>query len=221
MTESKTAHFARLARAAAQPLAEAEMRIALVTGQMWLDASPLSEAQRAFLEEAAAPGMEAASNGFPFDPYDTGAFRPRPLLDASLANARQYLWARTDQRYARLAASVLQRLFGSTRHVLVLVAVSCGLAIIAAAWRFLRIPYGLTVRLLAFGPAGPSPRGLEVKSVCGTRDLWSGALYDGPRATLITCDHMEYWSSREARGIAAAFARAAVANSISDSDLRS
>jgi hypothetical protein len=221
MIESKEEHFARLARTAAQPLAEAEMRIALITGQMWLGASPLSEAQRTFLGEAATPGMEIVPSGFPFDPCDTVAFRLRPLLGASLANARQYVWARTDPRYARLAASVLQRLFGSTRRTLVLVAGSCGLAIIAAASGFLRIPSGLTVRLLAFGPAGPSPRGLELKSVCGTRDLWSGALYDGPRATLITCDHMEYWSSREARGIAAAFARAAVSNSISDSDLRS
>lgn len=210
MIESKAAHFARLARVAAQPLAAAEMRIALITGQIWLEASPLSEAQRSFLEEAAAPGMEVVPNGFPFDPYETSAFRPRRLLDASMANARQYVWARTDERYAVLAASVLQRLMGSTRRVLVLVSGSCGLAITAAASPFLRIPAGLSVKLLAFGPAGLPPRGLEVKSVRGTRDLWSQVLYHGPRATLISCDHLEYWRSREARAIAAAFAQAAV-----------
>src|SRR5262245_54603125 len=94
MIESKAAHLARLARAAGRPLAVSDTRIALVTGQIWLDASPLSEAQRAFLEAAATPGMEFAPNGFPFDPDDMGAFRPRPLLAASLANARQYVWAR-------------------------------------------------------------------------------------------------------------------------------
>jgi hypothetical protein len=210
MIESKAAHFARLGRAAAQPLAAAEMRIALITGQMWLDASPLSADQRAFLAAAAAPGMEMVSNGFPFDPYDTAPFRPRPLLAASLANARQYIWARTDWRYAGLAASVLQRLLGSTRRVLVLVAGSCGLAITAAASPFLRIPPGLTVRLLAFGPAGLPPRGLEITSVCGTRDLWSRAFYRGPREPPISCGHLEYWKSCEARAIAASFTQAAV-----------
>jgi hypothetical protein len=202
---TKSAHFARLQRAASSPLPSVRMRIALLTGQSRLDASPLSEAQRTFLSGVAAPGMEIASSGFPFDPSEAHVHGPPNLLTASLANARQFVWARSDDRYAELGARVLQRLLDSTQQVLVLIAGSCGLAIAAASAPLLKTPAGLRVGLLAFGPAGSAPPDVAFQAVQGRRDSWSRALYRGPAPALIDCGHMDYWESREARAIAAAF----------------
>src|SRR5262245_36362238 len=148
---SKPRHFARLEQAVQRPLPIAAMRVALLTGQSDLEGSALSPAQRAFLDAIAVPGMAVTSIGFPFDPAEDSRHEMPARWRASLANARQYVWAATNARYRALSAAALQRLIDATRSVLVLVTGSCGLAIASGAASRLTIPDQLRIGILAFG----------------------------------------------------------------------
>lgn len=201
---TKAVHLARLHAAAAAPLARAETRVAILTGQVRLDTSPLSAAQLAFLDAVATPGMDIIRTGFPYEAGENASFEMPPMPQAALVNARQYLWAHHDARYRDLARASLQRLVAATDRALVLITGSCGLAILNAA----RLEAS-RLHVLALGPAGSAPRTHAFRAVQGKGDAWSHVLYRGPAPTRIACGHMDYWAAPEASAIAREFVHTA------------
>ena len=206
----KAGHFDRLG-AAVPAMAVVDRRLAILTGQSDLSQNPLSPDQRRFLAEIAPPDVDQVLTGFPFaDDQGVGAARPS-LFAASIANARQYLWSLGDARYRALAARAVSRLLGATRKDLILVTGSCGLAIVTAALPQRQPNRGVRCTVLALGPVGrPPPDWVRFQAVVGRRDFWSRALYRGRVDAVIDAGHLGYWTSREARAIAARLANSGV-----------
>jgi hypothetical protein len=144
--------------------------------------------------------IEAVLTGFPFDDAPIPNRRAR-LLEASLHNARQYLWARGEPAYGRAVALVLQPILASSSRSILLVTGSCGLQILQAAWPHLRRKPELRIEILALGPVGRAPRFGEAgfSAVQGSADLWSRMLYRGPVVHETNCGHLDYWHDAVAR----------------------
>lgn len=197
---SKRTHFERIAAAAEIVWQPCEHRLLLLTGQSNPRSSPLSAAQAGFLSSLSSLPIEVVLTGFPFDEAPTPN-RPVGLLEASLQNARQYLWARSDPAYAQAVAQVLQPILASVSRSMLLVTGSCGLQILEAAWSHLPRTPQLKMEILALGPVGSAPHFDEAgfSAVQGSADLWSRLLYHGPITDKTSCGHLDYWHDAVAR----------------------
>lgn len=200
---SKRAHFDRLAAAANRTWPVREARLLLITGQSRLTRSPLTCVQADLLDTLNRPGLDVVRAGFPFD--GPGEVAPGPFLPAaSVANARQNVWARRDGLYARLVAAVLWPIAAATERVLVVVTGSTGLDMLRCAWPLTPGRGGLQLEIVSLGPVGAAPPlgpGSRYSAVQGRSDWWSRALYRGPVTHRPDCGHMGYWTDPATRGV--------------------
>lgn len=197
---SKRTHLNRIAAAAKAVWPPCEHRLVLLTGQSNLRSSQLSPAQADFLSSLPPLPFEAVTTGFPYDEAPIPNQRAS-LLEASLHNARQYLWARGEPTYGRVVAQALQPILASASKSILLVTGSCGLQILQAAWPHLRRKPEIQIEILALGPVGRAPRFGEAgfSAVQGSADLLSRMLYRGPVVHETGCGHMDYWHDAVAR----------------------
>lgn len=199
---SKRTHLDRIAAADKAAWSPCEHRALLLTGQSNLRSSPLSTAQADFLAALSPLPIEVVRTGFPFDETHLDN-RQASLLEASIQNARQFLWARNDAAYGRAVAQVLQPMLASAGRGVLLVTGSCGLQILQAAWQHLRRKPESRIEILALGPVGSPPHFGEAgfSAVQGSADLWSRMLYRGPVGYPSSCGHMDYWHDSIARDV--------------------
>lgn len=187
-----------------------DRRLVLLTGQSDFATSALPPDKIGFLEAVAPPGTPILPAGFPWHTdFAESSAGPVPLLAASLANARQWIWARRDPAFVASLAAVVGRLLAATRRDLFLVTGSCGVDLLAAATTRLP-PGGPAVHLAALGPAGrmPAPERVARRLVLqGRRDGWSRLLWRGPVDGRPPCGHLDYWADPEARASVARFFR--------------
>jgi len=174
-------------------------RLVLLTGQSAFATSRLTPAQIEFLTEVAPPHAEVLKIGFPFHPdFDIEAGTPG-IVAASIRNTLQVLWSRYSSIYRETIAHALQPLFANTGDTLYILTGSCGLQLLASAWPFIDKPTTLSIRVVAIGPAGPTMR--NAIAVQGRKDRWSKLLYRGPVTARCDTGHLDYWDSRDVRGI--------------------
>lgn len=197
---SKRIYLNRVAAAAKAVWPPCEHRVLLLTGQSDLRSSSLSPAQADFMSSLAPLQIEVVATGFPFDGASMPN-RPASLLQASIQNTRQYLWARSEPAYGRAVALVLEPILASTSGSILLVTGSCGLQVLHAAWPHMRRMPELRIEILALGPVGSAPHFGEAgfSAVQGSADLWSRMLYHGPIAYQTNCGHLDYWDDAVAR----------------------
>lgn len=197
---NKRTHFNRIAAAAETVWPPCEHRLLSLTGQSNLRSSPLSAAQTDFLASLTHLPIEGVLTGFPFDEAPMPN-RPVGLQQASLQNARQYLWARSDPAYARAVAQVLQPILASASRSILIVTGSCGLQILEATWPHLRRTPALRIEILTLGPVGSAPHSGEAgfSGVQGAADLWSRLFYRRPIAHETSCGHVGCWHDAVAR----------------------
>jgi hypothetical protein len=191
----------------------ARPRVAFLTGQSDPGRGALSPVQRAALD-ALADG----NDGIDFDPHQfpwdsaAGAWRPVPLLRASLANGRQYLGARRGMLHGVTpvqCAAARQHVLAAPRTLLLVG--SCGLALLDA----LIAPFDDAacgrLRVVAYGAVAPRwPRGIDGVQLRGNRDriaAWLGPV-DGPAPQRIAAGHMDYLDGEPSRNAVVAAARA-------------
>ncbi len=187
-------------------------RIAFITGQSDPARCALSPVQRATLDALAAhaEGIDSAPNNFPWH-NDDAPWRPVPLLRASIANGRQYLAARRGALHALSPAQIdaaRARLLQAPRTLLL--AGSCGLALLDALCAPFDATQRVRLRIVAYGAVGPRwPRGIEGVQLRGDRDRIAARFGpgDGPPPRTLACRHMDYLDSDAARTVVIAAAR--------------
>lgn len=172
-------------------------RIAFLTGQSDPGRCALSPAQRATLDALAphAGDIDLLPHNFPWT-ADTAAWRPVPLLRASIANGRQYLAARrgdvpglsTSEREPARAQLL------TTPRTLLLVG-SCGLALLDALIAPFDAAQRARLRAVSYGGVAPRwPAGIHGNQLRGRRDriaAWFGPT-DGPPPVTVDHGHMDY-----------------------------
>ncbi|MES2669717.1 MAG: hypothetical protein V4673_04765 [Pseudomonadota bacterium] len=191
----------------------ARPRVAFLTGQSDPGRGALSPVQRAALD-ALADG----NDGIDFDPHQfpwdsaAGAWRPVPLLRASLANGRQYLGARRGMLHGASSAQCVaarQRLLSAPRTLLLVG--SCGLVLFDTLIAPLDDADRARLRVVAYGAVAPRwPRGIDGVQLRGDRDriaAWLGPV-DGPALQPIAAGHMDYLDGEPSRNAVIAAARA-------------
>lgn len=191
----------------------ARPRVAFLTGQSDPGRGALSPVQRAALQ-ALADG----NDDIHFDPHQfpwdsaAGAWRPVPLLRASLANGRQYLGARRGRLHGVTPAqcdAARERLLRAPRTLLLVG--SCGLALFDALIAPFDDADRARLRIVGYGAVAPRwPRGIDGEQLRGDRDriaAWLGP-GDGPSPQRIVAGHMDYLDGDPARNPVIAAARA-------------
>lgn len=186
-------------------------RIAFMTGQSDPGRCALSPVQRATLDAlvAQADRIDPVAQNFPWHD-DSAPWRPVPLLRASLVNGRQYLAARRGALHALSPAqcdAARARLLDAPRTLLL--AGSCGLALLDA----LCAPFDATqrarLRIIAYGAVGPRwPRGIDGLQLRGERDRIAVHFgpTDGPPPRTLACGHIDYLDSDASRAVVIAAA---------------
>ncbi len=191
----------------------ARPRVAFLTGQSDPGRGALSPVQRAALQ-ALADG----NDDIHFDPHQfpwdsaAAAWRPVPLLRASLANGRQYLGARRGVLHGVSSAqcdAARERLLSAPRTQLLVG--SCGLALLDTLIASFDDADRARLRVVAYGAVAPRwPRGIDGAQLRGDRDriaAWLGP-GDGPPPLRIAAGHMDYLDGDPARNPVIATARA-------------
>lgn len=191
----------------------ARPRVAFLTGQSDPGRGALSPVQRNALQ-ALADG----NDDLHFDPHQfpwhsaAGAWRPVPLLRASIANGRQYLGARRGLLHG---VSMTQR-DSAREHLLhaprtLLLVGSCGLALFDALIAAFDDNDRARLRVVAYGAVAPRwPRSIDGTQLRGDRDriaAWLGP-GDGPPPQRIAAGHMDYLDGDPARNPVISAARA-------------
>ena len=190
----------------------ARPRVAFLTGQSDPGRGALSPVQRATLD-----ALAARSDGIDFDPQQfpwdraTAAWRPIPLLRASLANGRQYLDARRGVLHGMSSAQcddARARLLAPPRTLLLVG--SCGLALLDALIAPFDDDARARLRIVAYGAVAPRwPRSIDGVQLRGDRDriaAWLGPA-DGPAPQRVAAGHMDYLDADGARDAVLAAAR--------------
>jgi hypothetical protein len=172
-------------------------RIAFLTGQSDPGRCALSPAQRATLDALATDAEEIDSHpcNFPWD-VRTAAWRPVPIVRASLSNGRQYLAARrgaADVLSAIDAAAARAQLLAPPRTLLLVG--SCGLALLDALVAPFDAAQRARLRAVSYGGVAPRwPAGIAGAQLRGVRDrivAWLGPV-DGPSPRRVDHGHMDY-----------------------------
>lgn len=133
---------------------------------------------------------DAVNTGFPFH-QDCAQHQPSPLWRASLRNARQTLWCRSNPRYQRLLRQVLQTAIQNTKEQLTLLTASCGLEILNAA--FPATQPKLKIKIIALGPTCLADIQIPAfTAIQGRQDIYSKLLYRGPVHHQPNCGHLDY-----------------------------
>ena len=190
----------------------ARPRVAFLTGQSDPGRGALSPVQRAALD-ALADG----NDDIDFDPHQfpwhsaAAAWRPVPLLRASLANGRQYLGARRGVLHGMSSAqcdAARERLLTAPRTLLL--AGSCGLALLEVLIAAIDDDARARLRVVAYGAVAPRwPHGIGGMQLRGDRDriaAWLGPA-DGPAPQRIAAGHMDYLDDEPSRNAVIAVAR--------------
>ncbi len=188
-------------------------RVAFLTGQSDPGRGALSPVQR-----AALLALADGNDDIHFDPHQfpwdsaAAAWRPVPLLRASLANGRQYLGARRGVLHGVSSAqcdAARVRLLSAPRTLLLIG--SCGLALLDTLIASFDDADRARLRVVAYGAVTPRwPRGIDGVQLRGDRDriaAWLGP-GDGPPPQRIASGHMDYLDGDPARNPVIAAARA-------------
>jgi hypothetical protein len=172
----------------------------------------LSPAQQGLLDELAEVGFDPVRIGWPYRRRSgqPDAYRVTPLALASVRNGRQYLAARnpvTRDGLGRLLSAGLAPWLGprARRPVLLLVG-SCGMQFLAAtsAARSRSRP---RLGVLAFGPVGQRPAGLDFLRVAQGRSDWISRVgWRGPVHGVVPAGHLDYLGSTLVRRTALSWA---------------
>ena len=187
-------------------------RVAFLTGQSDPGRGALSPVQRAALQ-ALADGNDDLHFELHQFPWDSAAeaWRPVPLLRASLANGRQYLDARRGVLHGVSAAqcsAARERLLSAPRTLLLVG--SCGLALFDTLIAQFDDAARARLRIVAYGAVAPRwPHGIDGAQLRGDRDriaAWLGP-GDGPPPQRIAARHMDYLDGDPARNPVIAAAR--------------
>lgn len=180
---------ATLARPAAR-------RVAWLTGQSSYRHAQLSPAQADLLRAATPPAWQALYANFPYHPGALqAAYRPAPLLAASVRNNAQFVAALGSAAFRRACARHLQPLLDATTGRLALLCGSCGLQLFYSVLPLLRVPPGLRVQLLGLGPVCLTPQPhpqVSVAVVQGRRDWLSRGLCRLPCDWPVPGGHLAY-----------------------------
>lgn len=191
----------------------ARPRVAFLTGQSDPGRGALSPVQCAALAALAeyGDGIDFEPHQFPWDSV-ADAWRPVPLLHASLANGRQYLGARRGVLYGLSSAqceAARERLLSAPRTLLLVG--SCGLTLLDALIAPFDDSDRARLRVVAYGAVAPRwPRGIDGAQLRGDRDriaAWLGPA-DGPAPQRIEAGHMDYLDREPSRNAVIAAARA-------------
>lgn len=190
----------------------ARPRVAFLTGQSDPGRGALSPVQRAALD-ALADGnddIDFDPHQFPWDSTAV-AWRPVPLLRASLANGHQYLGARRGVLHGVSSAqcdAARQRLLAAPRSLLLVG--SCGLALLDALVAPFDDAARARLRVVAYGAVAPRwPHGIGGMQLRGDSDriaAWLGPA-DGPTPQRIPAGHMDYLDGEPSRNAVIAAAR--------------
>ncbi len=190
----------------------ARPRVAFLTGQSDPGRGALSPVQRATLDALAEHNHDIDFDPHQFPWYSTAAaWRPIPLLRASLANGRQYLDARRGVLHGMSSAqcdAAQARLLAAPRSLLLVG--SCGLALLDALIAPFDDDARARLRIVAYGAVAPRwPRGIDGVQLRGDRDriaAWLGPA-DGPAPQRVAAGHMDYLDDDGARDAVVAAAR--------------
>ena len=172
-------------------------RIAFLTGRSDPNRCALSPLQRATLDTLAADAcdLSLAALNFPWDEH-SAPWRPVPLLRASLANAQQYIAARSG-RIANLSPESIERARNQLRispRTLLLIG-SCGLSLLDPLIAPFDAAQRARLRVIAYGGVAPRwPQHVEGVHLRGHRDriaAWFGPA-DGPAVRVVAHGHMDY-----------------------------
>jgi hypothetical protein len=176
----------------------AALRIAFLTGQSDPCRCALSPKESAFLATLAGEGVELVPTGFPWF-GEPAEWRPVPLWRASLANARQYLAARR----GRIAAAGLANVWLAQAPRTLLLAGSCGLALLAAIDPRERARAAPPV-CLRRGGAAVAGRDRGHTAVLGRRDRLARWLAPAgaPVPHVVEAGHLDYLESPVVRALA-------------------
>ncbi len=190
----------------------ARPRVAFLTGQSDPGRGALSPSQRTALDALAHGNddLHFEPQQFPWDGV-AAAWRPVPLLRASLANGRQYLAARRGLLHGLSPAqcdAARERLLSAPRTLLLVG--SCGLALLDLLIAPFADDARARLRAVAYGAVAPRwPRGVDGAQLRGDRDriaAWFGPS-DGPPPQRIAAGHMDYLDSDASRDAVLAAAR--------------
>lgn len=167
------------------------LQIAMLNGRSKPDCWALSPAQHAFLMQLSGQGRHLVLNNFPYLPSDK-PYQPVPLLRASLANAREYLNARTPW-FRRRYRPLVQQLLAQAEHT-VFVAGSCGLELLSS----LRLPAADLQKLsvFAYGPVARTKPACHSLLVQGRAD-WISRRWFAEADLLVDADHLNYLQQPE------------------------
>lgn len=161
-------------------------QVALLTGQSDPSRWTLSPAQQAFLQAVGVPEHCRVPRNFPYR-AGSPAYRPVPLIKASLNNGALYLRSR-GRSFRREHAPDLERLLEAAQHTIFL-AGSCGLEL----FNNLKLPEPLLRRasLFAFGPVARRRPACKHVLVGGRGDTLSRFYFPRPDHT-VDCGHLGY-----------------------------
>ena len=187
---------------------DARPRIALLTGRSDPGRCALSPSQRWMFDQLAAhaDGIVFEPHNFPW-PADSAAWRPVPLLRASLANGGQYFAARRGALYGLTPTQIhtaRTRLLVAPRTLLLVG--SCGLTLLDALIAPFNGAQRAQLRVVTYGavaPRWPQHDGtrLQGTQLRGDRDriaAWLGP-EDGPTPRIIAAGHLDYLDQPSAR----------------------
>ncbi len=187
---------------------DARPRIALLTGRSDPGRCALSPSQRLMFDQLAtyADGIFFEPHNFPW-PTDSAAWRPVPLLRASLTNGGQYLAARRGALCGLTqtqTAAARARLLAAPRTLLL--AGSCGMTLLDALIAPFDCEQRTRLRVVAYGavaPRWPQRDGVRLHGtqLRGDHDriaAWLGP-EDGPTPRIIAAAHLDYLDQSSAR----------------------
>jgi hypothetical protein len=179
-----------------------------VTGLSRPSSCCLSKAQRELLQLPELEGQCVVPWNFPFIPtFDVTP--PVNILQASVANGTQMALSMTNS-YRVLANRHWDSLMQSTSRLL-LITGSCGLQLVNS-WTALSA-HADQVEILALGPVAIARSCVPTTVVQGSRDYISRLWFSRPEIVVNGVGHMDYWSNRDVKEIAATWLRDRISQS--------
>jgi hypothetical protein len=183
-------------------------RLCLLTGQSDFATSDLPADKTAFLKIVAPTDTMVTHAGFPWHADFTKPAHATPtLLAASYRNARQWIWARRDERYRNALSNIINTVAQRTEKRLLFVLGSCGVDLLAEALS--RLPArGPEIWAAILGPAGRIPLHQSLTRqivIQGRYDIWSRALWRGSVQNRPKCGHLDYYTDTETLAVTTAF----------------
>lgn len=173
------------------PLPYTPIKVAFLTGLSNSASCSLSYEYQQFMSNLACPEAWKIYLNFPYIPNGEDGENVS-LLNASLANFRQFLWAQSP-RYREAAQRHLTSV-ATSADALFFVVGSCGLEILNQAWTEAIARH--QVRIVALGPVARNRPYASCTLIQGTRDYISRLFFRDVDVVIPDTGHMDYVSDR-------------------------